>query len=80
MNSLSCIEIDIDQVIKELFWFEDVVANGYQRQLCYSKTIVLSWLWLYKILWWDGNYNLHTHISYVLTENHREENQEIKRE
>ena len=35
MNNLSWIEINFDQFIKELFWFEDALANGYQ------KTIVL---------------------------------------
>ena len=43
MNNLSCIGINIDQIMKELFWFEDALANGYQRQLWYSKTIVLSY-------------------------------------
>ena len=42
MNKLFCIGINIDQLIKELLWFEDALANGYQRQLCYSKTIVLE--------------------------------------
>ena len=56
MNNLSCIGINIDQVMKELFWFEDALANGYQRQLWYSKTIVLERLLLYKISWRDGYY------------------------
>jgi hypothetical protein len=28
--------------MKELLWFEDALANGYQRQLWYSKIIVLK--------------------------------------
>ena len=32
---MSCIEINLDQVIKELLWIEDALANGYR------KTIVL---------------------------------------
>ena len=35
-------------------------------QLCYSKTIVLSWLLLYKISWRDRNYSLLTHIPHWL--------------
>ena len=31
INNLSCIGININQVMKELFWFEDALANGYQR-------------------------------------------------
>ena len=72
MNNLSCIGINIDQLMKELLWFEDALANDYQRQLWYSKTIVLSWLLLYKISWRDGNYSLLTHIPHWL-ENIEEE-------
>ena len=28
--------------MKELIWFEDALANGYQNQLWYSKIIVLQ--------------------------------------
>ena len=31
MNNLSCIEINIDQLMKKLLWFEDAMTNGYQR-------------------------------------------------
>ena len=42
MNNLSCIGINIDRLMKELLWFEGALANGYQRQLCSSKIIVLK--------------------------------------
>ena len=48
MNNLSRIEINIDQLIKELFWFEDALANGYQKTIvllkdyCSLLTIVLQ--------------------------------------
>ena len=49
-EQLFCIGINIDQVIKELLWIEDALANGYQRQLCYSKTIVLKRLLFYNLM------------------------------
>ena len=52
--------------MKVLLWIENALANGYQQQLCYSKTTVLFWLLLYKILWQDRNYNLLTHIPHWL--------------
>ena len=48
MNNLSCIEINIDRLIKELFWFEDALANGYKKtnvllkDYCSLLTIVLQ--------------------------------------
>ena len=39
---MSCIGINFDQVMKELLCFEDALANDYQIQLSYSKTIVLQ--------------------------------------
>jgi hypothetical protein len=40
INFLSCIGINIAQVMKKLLWFENALASAYQRQLWYSNTIV----------------------------------------
>ena len=50
MNILSCIEINIDQSMKELLWFEDALANGYQDNFWYSKIIVFKRLLFYNLM------------------------------
>ena len=37
INNLSCIEINIDHLIKELLWIENAVANGYRTTIVLLK-------------------------------------------
>ena len=37
MNNLSCIGINLDQLIKEFLWFEDAFANDYQKIIVLLK-------------------------------------------